>query len=232
MDLFTVHFNYELVHVGKLVTENKPTWFCYNSHSCVQNYKDKNPSGLISKFTPKSSLQLIDINHKIFHLDFLSRLNNSFPYNANKENVLNKLKISASLGLPNDEIIKKYGFDLVKCDDTIDEAIIDNLEFMESSRQSQINLDRNFVNFLNETYSDYGFDGYISLYPQPSKYHKINRKRSGETWVFPSEICIFRPVEKLNYIGTQKGGDGKDKDKYIKLYIDNNKVDINIGAKC
>lgn len=244
MELFTHTFNpnieiyhYNLTEVDDRVL-GKSHWFTkklqvaeqYGREYSIDNGKKEFK---VCVYKPTKPLKLIDINHGVFHLDFISKLNNIYGNLDNiGDQIYQKLRISSSLGLPSLELMREYGIsnDSDYVDRDLHDDIKDNLQFMNNKSRSSGSIRDNmlFVDFLKEHYSM--FDGYISLFNQPSEFH---------CGVFSAELCLFNSIENtefigsINYVITQNGGDYariiSSKNRYPNLKTRIIETELNIG---
>jgi hypothetical protein len=184
-----------------LITINKPTWFSESFHY-ANSYTNKDivrANMTLSCFRTKRHLNLIDITNNFFldkHGDFINKLNNEIPYT---DNIYSKIDISSPIGLPTKNLVNKHmrtpipNFNADMTPEQID-IFNDNLEYYNSQRLSYPESDQKFVDFLIRNYPM--ADGYICG-RFPTIYHKGD---------FGPEICIFKPLTTLDYLGETLDG--------------------------
>lgn len=218
MDLFTTkfHANVEIYRGGQsrdIKSSNHPLWFA-ESKDIAKRYGDH-----VSVFKVKKELDLLDISNCIFHLDYMSKINNTCIENMG----LNALKgrLLAPLGLPDYDTqlkhVKKTKEGVytpeTKREENIRAFIDEHIGYFGGRHRYSVEnsdgtkLDHAIVNALAKLYPHH--DGYICKSMWPS-YHQGG-------FLLP-EICLFRPSESTEYVVSSAGGGGGRREKELLPY--------------
>jgi hypothetical protein len=210
MELFTIKLN-ENTKIFRAAQDNNigtnPLWFA-ETETIASKYGIN-----VYMYKTSRALKLLDISNSIFHLDYMSKLNNS----CNDNICMNPLKgkLLAPLGLPDYETQLKYikptsvGFyEEPKTDrDKKVKSLIDNhIGFFSGRHRYSVEQSdgTKLVDALMKLYPDH--DGYICKSMWPS-YHQGG-------FLLP-ELCLFKPAICVTTL--EKKGGGKRKSKKTLL---------------
>ena len=213
MELFTIKIN-ENIDLFRASENNKigttPLWFAETENIASKYGKT------VFMYKTSRALKLLDISNSIFHLDYMSKLNNSCIDNICMNPF--KGKLLAPLGLPDYKTQLRYvkptsiGFYKEPSNDRdkkVKALIDDHIGFFNGRHRYSVEqsdgtkLDYTMVDAFMKLYPDY--DGYICKSMWPS-YHQGG-------FLLP-EICLFRPSVSVK--NATKGG-GRKKHKKTLL---------------
>lgn len=176
-----------------------PLWLC-------EDYENAKRYGKrVCNYKCTKQLRLLNLQHKAFQDDFVSRVNFAHLGNLKMGMNIEKLKILAAIGLPNyDTQVRVLGKVPINIElkSTIDLYIgcVGNIH-----RYSTTEYDKLLVDALKNLYGT-EYDGYISKIGWPSYFH--------DGFLTP-EVCIFNPSLCLKEGTEAKSGGKKRKQTMI-----------------